>query len=251
MPLRNGRFYRQGIITLSRHIQNQKIMCDVCRIPCQKSEIYSGEHIRAAFLPIILKRAPDWTPDKNICLKCLNLIRSEFVAESLIAEKGELNAAEVEVLEALRTQELIVTRPDFTDTNLSFGARVSDRMVAVGGSWLFVISFCCVLVGWIVFNTLQLRQQPFDPYPYILLNLVLSCLAALQAPIIMMSQNRQAAKDRLQVDADYKTNLKAELEIRHIQIKLDQLISQQWQKLLEIQQVQIDLLQESVKDKSH
>jgi uncharacterized membrane protein len=97
---------------------------------------------------------------------------------------------------------------------------------------------------WIVINTMALAQSPFDPYPYILLNLVLSCMAAVQAPIIMMSQNRQDAKDRLRAEHDYRVNLKAELEIRHLNERIDILLRHQWQRLMEIQQIQIDILEE-------
>jgi uncharacterized membrane protein len=108
----------------------------------------------------------------------------------------------------------------------------------------FIISFGCFLLLWFVLNAAALFQHPFDPYPYILLNLMLSGLAALQAPIIMMSQNRQEAKDRLRAEHDYRVNVKAELEIRHLIAKLDQLVSHQWQRLLEIQRLQLELLQE-------
>ncbi len=93
-------------------------------------------------------------------------------------------------------------------------------------------------------NSIVLFLRPFDPYPFILLNLVLSCVAAFQAPIIMMSQNRQEAKDRLRSEHDYQINLKAELEIRHLNEKLDHLLAQQWQRLVEIQQIQMDLMEE-------
>src|SRR2546425_9205595 len=124
-----------------------------------------------------------------------------------------------------------------------FGEWVADQVAEFGGSWEFIISFGVFLLLWIVLNAALLRQ-PFDPYPYILLNLILSGLAALQAPIIMMSQNRQEAKDRLRAEHDYRVNLKAELEIRHLIAKLDQLVSHQWQRLLEIQRLQLELLQE-------
>jgi uncharacterized membrane protein len=158
----------------------------------------------------------------------------ETVAESLLAEKGELTEAEQEVLESLRRRESILDRPGEQEDSQSFGQRLADRIAAVGGSWGFILTFCGILVGWVILNSVILAHKPFDPYPYILLNLVLSCLAALQAPVIMMSQNRQAEKDRRQAEADYKTNLKAELEIRHLHVKIDQLIAQQMQKMLEL-----------------
>jgi uncharacterized membrane protein len=113
------------------------------------------------------------------------------------------------------------------EERLTLGQRLADRVAAFGGSWPFILVFCAVMVLWIVVNTWVLAEQTFDPYPYILLNLVLSMLAAMQAPIIMMSQNRQAAKDRLQADLDYRINLKAELEVAHLHKKVDRI----WEEL--------------------
>jgi uncharacterized membrane protein len=126
----------------------------------------------------------------------------------------------------------------------TFGQRVADRVAAFGGSWTFIGLFAAVLVSWVVLNSLVLarRGDAFDPYPYILLNLFLSMVAALQAPIIMMSQNRQAARDRLEAAHDYEVNLKAELEILGLHEKLDQLREAQWRELVQMQQEQIRLL---------
>jgi uncharacterized membrane protein len=113
------------------------------------------------------------------------------------------------------------------EERLTLGQRLADRVAAFGGSWPFILVFCAVMALWVVVNTWGLAEPTFDPYPYILLNLVLSMLAALQAPIIMMSQNRQAAKDRLQADLDYRINLKAELEVAHLHKRLDRI----WEEL--------------------
>jgi uncharacterized membrane protein len=101
-----------------------------------------------------------------------------------------------------------------------------------------------VFVGWILSNSVFVATHPFDPYPFILLNLVLSCLAAIQAPVIMMSQNRQEARDRLHAKRDYQVNLKAELEIRHVHQKMDHLLSHQWERLVDIQEIQMELISE-------
>lgn len=130
----------------------------------------------------------------------------------------------------------------------TFGEVIADRVAAFGGSWTFIIIFASVLVGWVILNSVILLSRAFDPYPYILLNLFLSMLAAIQAPIIMMSQNRQEAKDRQNAEHDYEINLKAELEICAIQEKLDDLSQQKWQNLLEIQQQQIRLLEKLVRE---
>lgn len=130
------------------------------------------------------------------------------------------------------------------DSERTFGQRLADHIASFGGSWTFIIIFGSVLLCWIALNTILVlrRGTTFDPYPYILLNLVLSMLAAIQAPVIMMSQNRQAAKDRLDAAHDYEVNLKAELEIMQLHEKLDDLREQRWKELIELQQEQIDIL---------
>ena len=132
------------------------------------------------------------------------------------------------------------------DAQLTFGERLADHVAVVGGSWTFIGSFGVFLVIWMCINAFVLLKNAFDPYPFILLNLVLSCLAALQAPIIMMSQNRQAEVDRMQAQHDYEVNIKAELEILQLHEKINELRDQDWANLLEIQQQQIELLQKMV-----
>jgi len=128
------------------------------------------------------------------------------------------------------------------DEQTTLGERLSDGLACFGGSWTFIIGFCGALALWVGLNSLQLLVTPFDPYPYILLNLVLSCLAAIQAPIILMSQNRQAARDRLAAELDYTCTSKAELEVERLHEKLDLLREKQWLDLVELQQHQITLL---------
>lgn len=128
------------------------------------------------------------------------------------------------------------------DNQTSVGDRLSDNLARFGGSWTFIVICCGALAIWVGLNSLQLLLTPFDPYPYIFLNLVLSCLAAIQAPIILMSQNRQAARDRIAADQDYACNLKAELEVEQLHEKLDLLREKQWIDLVELQQHQIMLL---------
>jgi uncharacterized membrane protein len=136
------------------------------------------------------------------------------------------------------------------DIQASFGLRLADRVASFGGSWTFIIIFVTVLLAWIAINTVVLLKKPFDPFPYILLNLILSCIAAIQAPVILMSQNRQEGKDRLKAEHDYRVNLKAEFEIRSLHEKIDHMLVHQWQRLMEIQQVQTDLLSELRSPKS-
>jgi uncharacterized membrane protein len=168
----------------------------------------------------------------------------------LQVEKGELSSLEQEVIESLRQQEVLARNPDLElDAGLTFGQRMSDRFAGLAGSWGFILSFSAILLIWVLINVIGLFRQPFDPYPFILLNLVLSCLAALQAPIIMMSQGRQEARDRLHAQRDYQVNLKAELEIRHLHQKLDHLLSHQWERLIEIQEIQMELINEIKKSR--
>jgi uncharacterized membrane protein len=149
------------------------------------------------------------------------------------------------VIRSLREQESVSENINLQyEQQLKLGERLSDRLAQFGGSWTFIILFGTVLFGWVALNTVVLVRRPFDPYPFIFLNLILSCLAAIQAPVIMMSQNRQEAKDRLRAEHDYRVNLKAELEIRLLHAKVDQLLTHQWQRLLEIQQLQLDLMED-------
>ncbi len=125
----------------------------------------------------------------------------------------------------------------------SFGERMADRITAFGGSWRFLGIFIGILAVWVILNSAVLIFKPVDPYPFIFLNLILSCLATLQAPIIMMSQNRQDARDRARGQYDHRVNLKSELEIRHLHDKIDYLLRTQWDRLLEIQQLQLEMIE--------
>ncbi|EOA3439889.1 DUF1003 domain-containing protein [Enterococcus hirae] len=147
------------------------------------------------------------------------------------------------MLEQLKNKQIISQNLNTTiNQKVTFGQKSADAIAKFGGSWPFIFLFVVILGSWILLNTLHFLGLSFDRYPFILLNLVLSCLAAIQAPIIMMSQNRQATRDRIAADHDYQTNLKAELEISLLHEKIDYLMSQQWQQMLELQQLQIELL---------
>src|SRR5881275_1726514 len=191
------------------------------------------------------KRYPKWDGRGFVCFDDIGDCRRDYVKEVLQEELGELTALDQEVVESLREHEIISSNISKQfETKLTFGERLSDRIASFGGSWRFISLFGGVLFAWIILNGILLLNHGFDPYPFILLNLILSCLAAIQAPIIMMSQNRSEARDRLRAENDYKVNLKAELEIRHLHEKLDHLLSRQYNRLFEIQQIQIELLQE-------
>lgn len=201
--------------------------------------------LRPKLAEFIVRRHPGLDGQSQLSASVLNDFRAEYVRDLLESEVGELSALEEDVLRSLHDQELITERGDIeSDSALTFGERISDRMAAFGGSWRFILGFIFLLVVWIIVNAVVLATRAFDPYPFILLNLILSCIAALQAPIIMMSQNRQEARDRRRAENDYKVNLKAELEIQHINEKIDHLLKQNLQKLLDIEEVQVDLLRE-------
>ena len=224
---------------------NHTFKCPVCHLDKPSKEGRPAEFVSGPLSEAIRKSHPEWGPGKVICLPCLRQIRREFLEDMLEAQKGELSNIEEEVLSSLKEHEIIShnVNPEF-DQTLTFGERLADRVASFGGSWGFIILFAGVIVVWIGINSFLMLQRPFDPYPYILLNLVLSCLAAIQAPVIMMSQNRQEAKDRMRAEHDYQVNLKAEIEIRQLHTKIDQLTHHSWQRLLEIQRVQIDLMEE-------
>jgi uncharacterized membrane protein len=166
--------------------------------------------------------------------------------QSVIEEdKGQLSTLEEQVVESLKEQDLITKNLNLEyEQQLTLGQRIADRIADFGGSWQFISIFGIVLVLWMLLNSVRFITKPFDPYPFIFLNLILSCLAAIQAPVIMMSQNRQEERDRMHAEHDYRINLKAELEIRHLHEKLDHLLMNQWQRLLEIQEIQMELMEE-------
>lgn len=170
---------------------------------------------------------------------------ADLAKRVLQREWDALSAREQRVIEAVLGRTAVARDTGDVDEARTFGERMADRIASFGGSWTFILLFVACLLGWAFLNTeiLGPRRQAFDPYPYVFLNLLLSMLAALQAPVIMMSQNRQAAKDRLDAGHDYEVNLKAELEIRELREALDGLRDRQWADLVALQQEQIRLLE--------
>lgn len=228
--------------------QKETVICQICKEQKRLSEVLPGELVRDSIVKTIRKKYPDWSPSGFICLSDLNHFRAEYIQDILRAEKGELSALELAVVRSLKEQEILSEDVNAAfERQLTLGERLADKVAEFGGSWRFITIFTTIIMVWITVNSVALFWRPFDPYPYILLNLVLSCLAAVQAPIIMMSQNRQESKDRLRAEYDYRVNLKAELEIRHLHAKIDQLMTSQWQRLEEIQQIQMELMEELVR----
>jgi uncharacterized membrane protein len=219
--------------------------CQICKLDKPQRELLPAELIRPAIARLIERDNPGWQPSGFVCTSDLNHYRMQYVRDVLQMEPGEVSALEQEVLESIKKNEPLAANiyADF-DAKRARGERLADKIAEFGGSWKFIICFAAVIGAWIAINSAAILQKQFDPYPFILLNLVLSCLAALQAPLIMMSQRRMEARDRLRGEHDYQVNLKAELEIRHLHEKLDHLLKQQWMRLLEIQEIQMELMKE-------
>jgi uncharacterized membrane protein len=216
----------------------------------RKRQLVRIDSLRPSLADRIQRDFPDLPPNAKISYGELARYQMLYVEELLQQEHGEFTELDRQVAESIANQETIAenTEEEY-DEHRTFGERLSDHLASFGGSWSFLVSFGAVLVIWMAFNVIRGEGSAFDPYPFILLNLVLSCLAAIQAPVIMMSQKRQEEKDRQRSFNDYRVNLKAELEIRHLHEKIDYLISRQWQRLSEIQQVQIEMLHQGGRHK--
>lgn len=208
-----------------------------------------GKTIRKSILELLQKDYPKFNINSSISLSELNQYRQKYVADYLINEAGELSALEKDVLKTIENQEMISKQigDNLDSSNYSFGQRLADKIAIFGGSWKFITIFGAFIFIWIIINIIFLASKAFDPYPFILLNLILSCLAALQAPVIMMSQNRLEEKDRERAKQDYMINLKSELEIRMLHEKIDHLIIHQQEELLNIQQIQIEMMGDIMK----
>lgn len=212
------------------------------------SEKISGNIIRDAVRNLILHDYPDFKTQNFLAISELNYYREKYISDYLIRELGELSDAEKEVIETITDKSIISENlAEDQDEDITFGQRIADKVADFGGSWKFIIIFLVVIILWIALNIYWLKNKGFDPYPFILLNLILSCLAALQAPVIMMSQNRQEDRDRERAKKDYLINLKSELEIRTLHEKIDHLIIHQQKDILEIQQYQSEMMNEILK----
>jgi uncharacterized membrane protein len=221
------------------------ITCGICGKKIDINDAIPAPSIRQNIRDLIIQQHPDWDDDHYLCKEDNDRFRLEYITNLLKDEKGNVEKLESEVIESIKASE-----PLSDDINvlyqkeLKFGQRVADGMADFGGSWTFIFIFFVILAAWIALNSVNILAKPMDPYPYILLNLILSCLAAIQAPIIMMSQNRQEYKDRIRSQNDYKINLKSEIEIRTLHEKIDHLLSHQWEKMADIQDLQIEMLDE-------
>ena len=227
---------------------NHNVRCFISGKTVPYSKAYRGDTIRESIFHLIREDHPDFSPHDFISIDELNKYRSKYLTGLVREESGEVDSLESEVVEAITHSKILSENiEDVIEEKLTFGQRLADHIADFGGSWTFIIIFFVFILGWMAINVIALASKAFDPYPFILLNLILSCLAAIQAPIIMMSQNRQEQKDRQRSEHDFKVNLKAELEIRLLHEKMDHLIAHQSRRLLEIQQIQTDYLDDILK----
>lgn len=218
------------------HISNREI---------EKGEDIKGQDIREGIFNLIKSDFPDFDKNDFISNSELNQYRRLYLTSLITQEKGELAVIDKDVMEAIKNNSILSENiQEEIEAELTFRQRLADKVASFGGSWTFIVTFFSFILIWMLTNIWFLATTPFDPFPFILLNLILSCLAAIQAPIIMMSQNRQEQKDRQRGEHDYKINLKAELEIKLLSEKIDHLLIHQSKKLLEIQQVQTDYLED-------
>ncbi len=220
-------------------------ICHICRQEYPESKLISGHGIRHEIENMIISDFNDWDDHKKICKNDFSAYRNKYISQIIEEETGNIMELEKDVIKSISENEIIAEDVNRTQKEiLTIGDAISDKVARFGGSWKFIIIFFLILIGWIVVNTSFLVVKPFDPYPYILMNLILSCIAAIQAPIIMMSQNRQEKKDRIRSENDYKINLKSEIEIRTLHEKVDHLLLDQWAKMMKIQEIQIEILEE-------
>jgi len=227
----------------------EKVRCYISGKEINASEASRADVVRDPVFKLILRDHPGLKKTDFISVESINAYRKEYLEEVIRQEIGELDTLEQEVVDAIQNNKLLSENiePDI-DEHLSLGQKLADRIATFGGSWTFIIFFFAFILLWMSLNVLFLHYRSWDPYPFILLNLILSCIAAIQAPIIMMSQNRQEQKDRIRSEHDYKVNLKAELEIKLLHEKMDHLMIHQNRRLLEIQEIQADYLEDILKE---
>jgi uncharacterized membrane protein len=221
----------------------------ITKQPISPGEAVKGQDIREGIFTLIKRDYPGLSPADYISIDELNRYRRLYLTSLIVQEKGEQKLLDKAVMNAIQNNSILSENiQDEKEGELTLGQKMADKIAVLGGSWTFIIVFFSFILVWILINAWTLLYQPFDPYPFILLNLILSCLASIQAPIIMMSQNRQEQKDRVRGEHDYQINLKAELEVRLLSEKIDHLLVHQNKKLLEIQEVQTDYLEDLMKE---
>ncbi len=229
-----------------------KVPCSLCNTLVEPRTLIAAQKLEQPLFELIKRERPEWPGNRGICQTCHEQFRAKKFVGYLEEEYNKISEMEKAIVTqvARRGRVSRLVHQEY-EAQMTLGERVADKVAQFGGSWPFIGIFGFILVTWMGINSWVLATHPFDPYPYILLNLVLSTLAALQAPVIMMSQNRQAEKDRLQANQDYQINLMAEIEIRDLHDKLDGLRHRQWHELWHMQRRQLELLEHLHKELSH
>jgi uncharacterized membrane protein len=219
--------------------------CQICGKHQGKTELVQGEAVHAPIVDLITKEYPEWSPVGYICRDDLNRFRIQYFQDAEEKEREECASLEGTVSDGMNVEDHLPKNDNIEYENeLTVGERLADTIAGFAGSWMFLGAFAGIIILWVALNTYILLSKPFDPYPYILLNLFLSILAAVQAPVIIMSQNRQEMRDRLHADRDYQVSIHTDREIHRLHSKIDHLMTNQGQKLLEIQNIQLELAEE-------
>lgn len=222
----------------------ETLTCAISGKACSPEHAVSLSALHQTIQQYVFRNYPGTTTESIISDEQLINLEKNYLNEILTNELGELDDLEKEVLNSISHSKILSEKiEDILDEEITFGDRLSDKVASFGGSWKFIIAFFSFMAFWIVLNVVLLHDKVFDPYPFILLNLLLSCLASIQAPLIMMSQNRVEAKDRARSEHDYKINLKSELEIQLLHKKIDHLLIHQNKHLLEMQRIQAEMME--------
>lgn len=222
----------------------ENLKCVISGKECSSEQAIPLSALHQTIQQYVFRNFPNASKDSVISDEQLINLEKNYLNEILTSELGELDDLEKDVLNSISQSKILSEKiEDVIDEKTTFGDRLSDRVASFGGSWHFIIAFFAFMAFWIVLNVVLLQDKVFDPYPFILLNLLLSCLASIQAPLIMMSQNRVEAKDRTRSEHDYKINLKSELEIQLLHKKIDHLLIHQNKRLLEMQRIQAEMME--------
>ena len=222
--------------------------CQICGEQKRQDEVVPAALVRASVADIIVKEHPSWSPAGYICHADLGRFRTAYVRDVLKKECEECASLKETENNGMKEEDHL-PKNDYTEyeKELTFGEHLSDKIAGFAGSWSFIAVFAGLIFLWVALNSYMLLFRPFDPYPFILLNLVLSVLTAVQAPVIIMSQNRQEIRDRMHADRDYQVSVHTELEIHRLHKKIDHLMTNQGMRLLEIQNIQMELMEELAK----
>jgi uncharacterized membrane protein len=225
--------------------------CRICGVKEKKEDLVPAERIPASIVDCIIRECPEWSPEGFICQTDLDRFMIQYARDVVDQERAGYASLEGTINGDIRVEDHLPKNDNVEyEKAMTLGERVSDSLAGFAGSWTFILVFAGLLVLWIVLNSYILLARPFDPYPYILLNLVLSIIAAVQAPVIIMSQNRQEVRDRLHAERDFQVSIHTDAEIHRLHKKIDYLMTDQGQKILEIQNIQLELIEELIKKTS-